>query len=312
MKKNLLVVLLSFLFVSCLSCNIFADDSYVVSVDGGMHGTSDNDSETLPNTTELVVERNSQTELVLRDSSTGTAIFTLNVGTSADDAKYYLKGVHYAGQYLKDSDLIVNVPVDQDLILVASYGVTADQVAYNVTYRDTAGNDLLPMDTFYANNTEKVLVAAKYIDGYTVSNARSYTGTINKDNPTVSFDFIYVPVGAGGEVIIDDGTTYIYEEGEGGATGGGGGGGVAPTPTPTPTPEEVIDIDEPEVPQTEPENNEPGGNTEPEIIEPEQVPASAWEYLIEHPFLLGGGVVSIGLLLWLLIFLFTRKKEVNE
>jgi hypothetical protein len=82
-----------------------------------------------------------------------------------------------------------------------------------------------------------------------------------------------------------------------------------------PAPEEIIDIDEPEVPQTEPSDNTPDTNPDngEDIIEPEPVPsASWWQQLISNPLLLGGSVAGLGLLLWLLIFLFTRKKERNE
>ena len=305
MKKLITLLFTAVLLVTFLSASVNADDNYTVAVDGGLYGTSDSDSKAVKHGKTLTVEIESgNKKLDVKDGS--ETLFSVSV----DNDKYYLKGVHYAGQYLKNEDLIVNIPVNEDLILVASYGVVGDLVAYYATYVDQDGNTLHAEDTFYANDGEKVLLAAKYIDGYTVSNTKSYTGTVSKnaENP-VRFEFVYVPEGEAGTTVIDDGTTYIYTEGEGGAGGTGGGAGGGTTPTPAPTPAEIIDIDEPTIPQTEPEPTPtPTPTPEPEPV-PEPNESGFWQYLLNHPLVLGGVVAGLGLLAWFFIYLFTRKSN---
>lgn len=311
MLKRLLTVLFAALLILGVSSkHIYADDpTYTVETDGGLHGVATLDGKnTVPFNTELTITQNSDGSYSIKNGS--AVVYTVTVS----DDKYYIKGIHISGRYLDNSedsaDLLPNIKVDQDLSLVPLYGVIGDQVYYDVEYRleSETGTELLPADRFYCNKGERVVVGAKYIDNYFYKNTKAYVGTV-AESGVVKFVFTYTPVVTPtGEVTYDE--TYIYEEvpGQGGA-GGGGGGGAAPV---TPTPAEIIDIDEPEVPQTEPGNNEPennqGNNGNEETIEPEPVPTSNfWDTLIHSPLLLGG--LGGGLLLLFLFLFFLLKKD---
>ena len=319
MKKRIVAVLFAFLLISSFGADIRAEDEYDITVDGGLYGEAvlNAASSKIATGSELTFVFDAQEPLYkgyVVDEN-GEKVYTITVdqsitvGEGEDERpKYYLKSLHYSGIYDDEdgdgmNDPVVTIDVTQDLVLVASYGIANDLVPYTVTYVDGSGNELLPPDTFYAKDGEKVKVAARFVDGYIVKNTKAFTGTVHKDGDPVSFEFVYRRVTSGpGE---ETETVYIIEE-EGPGTGGGGGGTSPSVPE---EPADIIDIDDNPIPQTDPPTPEPIPEPEPE---PEPEPISQmtiWQYLIAHPWLLGLLVFGLGFLIWLIITLITRRKR---
>lgn len=332
MKKISSLLFALLLLLSSFSVNIHADESkYKVFMDEGLYGAVTTVKE-VPDGTVLGFGTDATTGdyLVYEKGNIGNVFYRIQ----STNEKYYVKGVHISGHYLDEEELCdndENVTVNEDLYLVASYGVKGDQYSYKVYYYTEDGQNLMTLsgeseecDTFYSYVDEKVIVGARVFDGYedyivvrgTWTNGggdvkydgptKGFTGTVT-DNGTV-IEYYYRQV-IPGEVITYD-ETVIYEPGTGGGGGGaGGGGGTAPVTPETP---EIIDIDEPEVPQTEPEtpNENQGDNQGEEIIEPEPVPTTNWwQELVSKPWLLAGSGLALGMLLFFLAFLFKRRKE---
>ena len=311
LKKFLSIGFAALLVLSMSSQHIYAEDpTYTVELDGGLHGTATLEAESneFVYNTELNINQVDDSTYTITKGSEKVYTVKLN------DDKYYIKGIHESGKYLENSEvyLLPNLTLDQDTSLVVLYGVKGDQVYYDVEYRleEETGTELISADRFYCNRGERVVVGAKYIDNYTYKNTKAFAGTISSSG-SVKFVFTYTPVTSGtGETTYDE--YYVYEEGT--IPGGtGGGGGAAPV---TPAPAEIIDIDEPEVPQAEPGTEEPennqGNNGGEEIIEPEPVPTSGfWDTLMHSPLLLGGLTGSL-LLLFIFLFFVLKKDRGNE
>ena len=342
MRKSFIKYLfVAMLLLSCFARAAAADSyTYDVTIDSGTHGTtadgdqSDFDDLSLGN---RITARITDADGIGKEWTVSVpGKSDIKVTVNAADTRYYIKGFHWAGHPDVNSDGTgASFDVNEDMTLVASYGALATNlVEYRVYYVDDAGNPLtnasggaiiddngqqVPIypayDSYKGNPGSKPVVSYRPISGL-YPQAYQITGTLpdwqaNAEDPEVlEFTFVYyrqIPAGDGGtEIIYDD--TIVYEEG--GVTGGGGaGGGVAPAPV---VPEEIIDIDEPEVPQTEPENpeNNQGNNGNEEIIEPEPVPtASFWDTLLSNPWLLGGTIGGVSLLMIFLFLLFGKRKK---
>lgn len=325
MKKLLSIFFALFLLIGTFAQQVHAEPKYEVFVDGGRYGSVSKVSE-VPDGTVLGFGSINGTFSIYDQDNTSKVFYRI---TSNDD-KYYVKGVHISGHYLDEEEILNNsnqLTVNEDLYLVASFGVKGTQHSYKVYYYTEEGQNLLTLsggteecDTFYAYENEKVLVGARIFDGYEdyivfkgrwkddnidrTEATKGFTGTIKFDGTII--EYTYRQVIPGETVTYDE--TVIYEPGTPG--GGGGGGGAAPAPVTPVEPAEIIDIDEPVVPQAEPE---PQTNPEPtEPIEPEPVPTSNfWQDLLSKPWLLAGSGAALAMLVFFLIFLFKRRKE-NE
>ena len=322
-------------FVLLAACVVpVSADGYTVFVDEGLYGSVTKVGDPPKGAKLGFASVAGTTDYVVYDADAGLGKVYYRISSTND--KYYVKGVHISGHYLDAEEILKNaddVVVDEDLYLVSSFGVKGDQYSYKVYYYTEDGQNLMTLsglseecDTFHAYKDEKVIIGARTFDGYenyivvrghwkdsgvdrTVA-TRGFTGTISEDGTVIEY---YYSVNTGEEEIITDEETVYIEGGGGGGTGGGaGGGGAAPVTPSEPTTPDIIDIDEPDVPQTEPEpsNNEPGNN-EPEPIEPEPVPTSFWETLFSNPWLVGGIGAALAMLLFFLGFLFKRRKN-NE
>lgn len=136
--------------------------------------------------------------VVTNDAKPGD-ICTFNQGSITLDngSKYYIRGVKLSGRDNDESLPAFKITGDTDLVV--TYGVLGDNVSYTVRYVDTAGNELLPSETFYGNVGESPVIAYRYIEGYTpqaynltgklLANANknvytfTYTSTENAENP---------------------------------------------------------------------------------------------------------------------------------
>lgn len=305
MKKNILRLFVVVLLLSCFSSVVVADEeestnstqSYTVTVVGGDYGQIDG--------------KESTSKTYAYNELCNINAFPVN----NVDSKYDFIGFHISGHPEVN---VANFRVEKDITLVASYAIKGSSVEYTVYYEDTDGN---PMTSYTDGNgnpvpesvvlrgpaNEDIVVPAIYIDGFW---PEAYNYRLPKGNTVKEVHIVYHPnselVGpTTTDIIYDD--TVVYEEGA--PTGGGGGGAAAPV-APVGPAEEIV-VPEPEVPQAEPEPSTPG---EPEpIIEPEPVPtAGFWETLMHNPWLLGGTIGGISLLLLFLFLLFGKKRRNEE
>ena len=241
--------------------------------------------------------------------------------------KYYVKGIKPSGS--DNSDMLSNpsfVTVDSDMDYVVVYGVRGDMVSYTVNYLDVNGNALAPGRTYEGNIGDKPIVPYLYIGGY-MPQAYSLTKTLAADETQNVFTFRYTRVttgtgGGGGDTTIYDeeivnttNTTPVVVPG-GGADAAGAGGGVTVVPGDTGAagagdaggaaaaeePQELVDLDDEEVPLA----NVPGSNGGGSGIGSE--PGS---FFVNLPPAVIVGIVSMAVLVvaaaWFLMF--KRKKK---
>lgn len=216
--------------------------------------------------------------------------------------KYYVRGIRESG---RDNDTVpvgaaasapdengvsavdIQIPVDGDRDYVVAYGVRGNMVSYTVTYKDSAGKELIPPRTFEGKIGDKQIVPYQYIEGYR-PNAYSMAKTLEEDASKNVFPFVYTLVtapdggtigeggervtyvdngttvirnpaeGTGGTTVVDGGTTVIAGDGADGAGGAGaaaeGGAGaevIEDEQTPLGEPQQLIDLDDEEVPLAE-------------------------------------------------------------
>ena len=209
----------------------------------------------------------------------------VNANEDGTPSKYYVKGIRISGRedlsyYAATHGEVLTE--DKDYVVV--YGIKGEQVEYTVKYVDKNGKELAPADTFTGNVGDKPVVACKYIAGY-APQAFKLTKTLVSDagegeNPNV-FKFVYVPseinhyknsteyVDAGTNVIYVGGGTVVVPGGTaaGGGnasnvTGGGAGGNAEGAGAEgegaegagegtSEGPQEIIDLDDEEVPLAE-------------------------------------------------------------
>ncbi len=194
-----------------------------------------------------------------------------------DGSKYYVKGIRPAG---RDNNTVgmTSFPVEGDADWVIAYGLLTDAVMYTVEYVDTEGNELAPAEHYYGNVGDKPVIAFLYIEGYR-PNAYNLTGTLKEDASKNVFRFVYTRLAEGEAPDEGPGTTprpAVMPDTE---PGGGeearpninpGGIPVVPAqqdqgddgdgddqgtdipdenvPLDQNEPEEIVDVDEPEVP----------------------------------------------------------------
>lgn len=83
----------------------------------------------------------------------------------SSDSRYYIRGIRESGQdnsTVGNSSFLV----ESDREYVIAYGVQGNLVSYQVRYEDTEGNTLAPSQTFYGAVGDRPVVAFQYLDGY--------------------------------------------------------------------------------------------------------------------------------------------------
>lgn len=257
-----------------------------------------------------------------------TTTYAVTIPESAEDAgKYYVKGIRKSGR----DKILANETIEKDADYVVAYGVMKNPVQYTVYYRDASGRNLLDPQTFTASVGDKPVVACQDIDGY-MPNALNMTGTLKADAASNVFTFVYsvMPGSAGGvvtneevETVTNTTTQFVPAEGaeagaadaagggvavipgEGGDAQGEGGAGEAEGGEETPAePQELIDLDDEEVPLA----NIPGSNGNSFGI------GEPGSFFVNMPPAVIVGVVSMAVLAvaaaWYLLFM--RKKGTNK
>ncbi len=331
MKKIITCLFAVLLVLSIGYSRVYADESsdsagsFTVTIDGGTYGKINGSSSitvgcdpedvvTINNVPETREEGHPVVYLGQITDKNGNKKKDLKLVISNSDSKFYLKGQHISGH---DDDIKPSFTVNRETSFVCSYGAEVKRTAkYRVYYiNSSTGENLLEAETgneyieLEGVPGSKPVVSYRYFENY-MPDAYQKTGTLpdlDNSESIKEFIFYYTPLsgGEGSSVIIDDGTTYVYEEGTSTGTGGGGGGAAPVTP---PTPADIIDIDEPDIPQTEPEPT-PVPTPEP-TPEPEPIPEpSFWQTLLSNPWLLIGSVGGISLLAIFLFLLLRRRRE---
>lgn len=232
-----------------------------------------------------------------------------------EDERYYVKGFHLSGK----EDLEGSVPRTEDAVYVVSYGIRGNVVRYVVNYQDAAGNTLAQSDEFYGNVGDKPVVAFLYIDGYQPQ-AYNLTKTLVENEAENVFTFVYTPIGTAPAPAPapEEPTTEAPSEA---ADAPAPAPAPAPEPAPAPDdpgvviedeevpqggPEEIIDLDDPDVPLANPDgekkDDEGGAFT---IISDAVLPLANLPGVVKGVFAAG----VLALLAGLFFFLFKRKKK---
>lgn len=236
-------------------------------------------------------------------------------------SKYYVKGIRESG---KDNNTVsmTSFPVTGDQDYVVAYGVLGNAVAYTVNYVDGAtGNALAPSETYYGNVGDKPVIAYVYVDGYQPQ-AYNLTKTLSENATDNVFTFTYTAIGAagapaegeaaGGGAPAAPGAPAAggAAAGAGGAAAGGAGagaGGVAVPDggVPAAGPEDMVDLDNPDVPQA----NLDGDDGEATVgLEDFAVPLGNLP-LPAKVGLAAGALAVLGGGLWFLLVYKRKKKE---
>ena len=287
--KFFAALLLAFCLVFGMTVATFAY-SYTVTVSGGSNGTVSNGTDSGDELEETIGYKGYWT----------VDDYTV---TPNNKERYYFKGFHISGQ---DGTPISNIPistgsipVEKDMVFVASYGLTGDMVSYTVRYRlqSESGAELYEDQTFYGNAGDDIAIAFRYLEGYLPQNPY-ITGTLASDETKNVFTFVYDPAPTNEVIVIDEGgggapagPAAPAAPGAGGGAGGGGnqpaGGGEG---------EEIDDGNTPLGPGGEDETIEdettplgPGGESQPEPG-PGPEPGKPGSAL---PWAIGGGAAVV-------------------
>lgn len=245
--------------------------------------------------------------------------------------KYYFKGYHVSGQ---ENNYPGAFTVTQDIILVATWGIQGEMVNYTVRYL-LAGTttEVFPSETRSGNAGDKPIVSARHLDNY-LPNTYNYTFTLQK-GVTREIVFYYSPAPVvtpapaqqgnqppaqppaqqgnqqqGANANQQQGGQAANNEQPGGNQQTGGQPGTeqpaataeptVPEPTAPTEPQEIIDLDNPDVPLAGPDIGEGtiGGTVE-------NNKKNAWL----AAGIGGGGLVALLIALW---YALVYRKKKNE
>ena len=165
--KKLFIALIGLLFLG-LSIDCYAN-TYTIRIYGGKWGKVNGK------------------EMVQKEVEPGTYFRFQDLKTESTNKKYYIKGIRLSG---RDNNTVglSGFTVEQDEDYVLAFGIKGDMVPYLVRYVDEKGKELKPEETYYGNIGDRPVAAYIYIEGYR-PNAKNITGTLKeKDNV---FTFVY-------------------------------------------------------------------------------------------------------------------------
>ena len=222
-----------------------------------------------------------------------------------EDSIYYFKGFQYSGT---EDQVAGNMAVNEDITLVARYGIKGKQVAYTIHYVVSGSNQqLLEPVTLHGNVGDEVIVAYQYIEGYIPSAYNAHIAKLSENEADNIIVFVYTKVAVrdiyenGGTIPAATTTTVTETENR---TGTGSPGNMEFSENenvPTDEPLEVIEINEPEIPMTNPDNQGEDSGT---ITDPTTT-GIGWSTVV-------GMSIGIAGILVLLLFLFAKRKSKEE
>ena len=253
-------------------------------------------------------------------------------GNKYEYEKYYVKGIKPSGLDVSDLSNPSFMDIDKDMDYVVVYGIQGEMVEYTINYVDANGTPLADSRTYRGNVGDKPIVPYLYIEGY-MPQAYSLTKTLLEDVSQNVFTFRYTRVttgtgggGGGGDTTVYDeqtvtttNTTPVIVPGAGGDAAGGAGGGVTVVPgdggaadagaagdageaAAPAEPEQLVDLDDEEVPLANVPGSDGGGLG---------IGSEPGSFFVNMPPAVIVGIVSMAVLVvaaaWYLIF--KRKKK---
>lgn len=174
-KSLLLALILLLIFALPIAAHTAAADQYLytIRIFAGVQGRFTDGSDV------LVLQRAYGEHFSFNNSSV----------VLPEGSKYYVKGIREAGK--DNSTVSMSAPeVTRDQDYVVAYGVLGDPVAYTVYYRDRAGNELAPSDTYYGNVGDRPVIAFRYIESYQPQ-AYNLTKVLTANEADNVFEFVY-------------------------------------------------------------------------------------------------------------------------
>ena len=322
-----LVRVLAFVLTMCLSWNMLgnqamaAEEAYTyqitlyVGAQGEFTGTDMITVDNKETSSQYTITGDKDT-IVIQGLEIGDVV-TMDVAANGavklhNNSKYYVKGVRRGG---RDNNTVESpaFTVNGDADYVVAYGIQGDQTAYIVHYVNRNGQPIASPRTYYGNVGDKPVVAFLYIDGYQPQ-AYNLTKTLSANEAENVFTFVYSPVPAGSG--SGGGAVQAPTEGE--------SEGDQPT-TPTDEnettvsgedetlPDETIDENETET-ESQPESQPESGPDDiidlddpqvPLVDNPNQVSGDAWMYYGAAAIAVFS-LIALALLLW---WILNRRKN---
>lgn len=300
--------MLGLVFLLGLPVQAQEEYTYTIRIYSGMQGSALNGDE-------LIVEK------TVRAGEPVSDYFDMN-NVRLDNEKYYVKGFKESGKDNATSVQPLPAIADRDMDYVVVYGVKGNGTTYRVNYMDQEGNTLVDSVEYFGNVGDRPVVAFRYIEGYQPQ-AYNLVRTLSSNAADNEFTFVYTPV------VTTQTTTPSTNEEEPAqttpqatpsqtttpqttpeeetqtqtlpaneqTTTPGGDEGQQEQTTPTP-PQEIIDLDDPDVPLAGPENSDNGQQTKKSTV--------SW------PWIVGLGALALVLIGGLVYFLIQKKKKEEE
>ena len=275
----------------------------------------------------------------------GSTIYPSSMAPQSDYDKFLFTGYHVAGQ----EGVRGAVTVNKDMVLVATYGMAGSLVQYTIHFKEYGTNkDLKDANgnssiTYYGNIGDKPVAAYVYIEGYEPQ-AYNITGTLV--DGTNDWTLYYYPIVAAPTptpVVVNGGggggggggaNPQANPQNNANANQGAANepdtnqpavnepqnnpqnnpapATAAPAPaapTAAPAPQEIIDIDDPDVPLAGPTTSEPTATPGPNTLDGKN------EHNHKQAWIFGtiGGVALVSILaaLWY-AFLYRRRRDNDE
>lgn len=260
LKKIRNSLLILSVLTAALGQTAFAEYTYTIRVYAGNQGSVSEKGITIPAGASMSSD-GSQVEIT--GLKYGEKVYiTVQDMASAEDSRYYVKGLRKAGRDNSEAENVASVfDVEGDRDYVVAYGIKGDMVAYTINYVDGNGNALLDSDTYYGNPGERQYVSARYVDGYQPQ-AYNLVKTLSDNTAENVFNFEYVrvttpaPEGTGTETATpagEEGTEGTAPAGEAGAEADAGAAADAGVQEVVPVedeqvPEDLVDLDDEDTP----------------------------------------------------------------
>ncbi len=131
-------------------------------------------------------------ETIVQPGTSISDLFSLE-RVQLDNDKYYVKGFKESG---KDNNTMAQplpAVAKEDADFVVVYGIKGEGTQYTIQYVDQAGNALAQPQTFYGNVGDRPVVAYRYFEGY-LPQAYNLVRTLSANAAENQFTFVYAPI----------------------------------------------------------------------------------------------------------------------
>ncbi len=131
-------------------------------------------------------------ETIVQPGTSISDLFSLE-RVQLDNDKYYVKGFKESG---KDNNTMAQplpAVAKEDADFVVVYGIKGEGTQYTIQYVDQAGNALAQPQTYYGNVGDRPVVAYRYFEGY-LPQAYNLVRTLSANAAENQFTFVYAPI----------------------------------------------------------------------------------------------------------------------